>query len=184
MLIRNVAEFIDHLCKEINCETASQMAKEIFSSFLMSGVSVRVDTLRRYASASVYIACKRMGLPVVPSKISEISGVEKSELLSAAKTIMSTLGISLLPSPEPYVDEIIETLGLDNNLKKDAMDIYHKLQNRLSSRSPRTVAAAIVYYLCNTKGIVVSQREICSVTGITDVSLRDVLKVIKQQIGR
>jgi transcription initiation factor TFIIB len=137
---------------------------------------IRGRSIEGVATAALYAACRKEGIPRSLEEISEVSRVERKEIGRTYRYISQELGLEMEPvDPKKYVPRFCSELGLSEEVQTKANEIIEETadQGLLSGKSPTGYAAAAIYaasLLCNEKK---TQREVADVAQVTEVTIRN-----------
>lgn len=172
------------LTPQIEQEAAS-LYRHSVERGLVTGRSIRGVT-----AACVYIAAREAKLP---RKIEEIadsfdmrSEVEVKELKRTIRLVARNLGTHHITGPDEYFEKFHSNLGLPANILGDSKDLWKRVGKDLSwqGKKPSGIAGVILYYVSQKSKSPRTQSEVCSVSGISEVTLRGLLKLLRQLIER
>jgi len=137
---------------------------------------IRGRSIEGVATAALYAACRKEGIPRSLEEISEVSRVERKEIGRTYRYISQELGLEMKPvDPKKYVPRFCSELELSKEVQSKAGEIIEETaeQGLLSGKSPTGFAAAAIYaasLLCNEKK---TQREVADVAQVTEVTIRN-----------
>ncbi|UIP00232.1 transcription initiation factor IIB [Halobaculum sp. CBA1158] len=137
---------------------------------------IRGRSIEGVATATLYAACRKEGIPRSLEEISEVSRVERKEIGRTYRYVSQELGLEMKPvDPKKYVPRFGSELELSEEVKSKANEIIETTaeQGLLSGKSPTGFAAAAIYaasLLCNEKK---TQREVADVAQVTEVTIRN-----------
>ena len=137
---------------------------------------IRGRSIEGVATATLYAACRKEGIPRSLEEISEVSRVERKEIGRTYRYVSQELGLEMKPvDPKKYVPRFASELELSEEVKSKANEIIETTaeQGLLSGKSPTGFAAAAIYaasLLCNEKK---TQREVADVAQVTEVTIRN-----------
>jgi transcription initiation factor TFIIB len=152
-------------------EVASVIYRRALDADLIRGRSIE-----GVATASLYAACRKEGIPRSLEEIAEVSRVERKEIGRTYRYISGELELALEPvDPTRYVPRFCSELQLSEEVQNEAIDIIETTaeEGLLSGKSPTGYAAAAIYaasLLCNQKK---TQREVAEVAQVTEVTIRN-----------
>ena len=189
--LANVLAKIALTCQNISLpknvlETASMIYRNLDGKVEVKGKSVA-----SISAATVYMACKQCD--VVRSLDEICQGVCKpSELKSKTKlaakyyrTLVMELGTSTAPilTMDKYISKIANLTSTDVRVERLALEISEKTKDRnlADGKAPNGIAAAYLYVASILLGQSVLQRDISSVAGVTEVTIRNRCKEILSQ---
>ncbi|ELZ86629.1 transcription initiation factor TFB [Haloferax elongans ATCC BAA-1513] len=137
---------------------------------------IRGRSIEGVATACLYAACRKEGIPRSLEEIAEVSRVERKEIGRTYRYVSQELGLEMRPvDPKKYVPRFSSELDLSKEVQSKANEIIETTaeQGLLSGKSPTGYAAAAIYaasLLCNEKK---TQREVADVAQVTEVTIRN-----------
>jgi len=137
---------------------------------------IRGRSIEGVATAALYAACRKEGIPRSLEEISDVSRVERKEIGRTYRYISQELGLEMEPvDPKKYVPRFCSELNLSEEVQSKATQIIEETAEKglLSGKSPTGYAAAAIYaasLLCNEKK---TQREVADVAQVTEVTIRN-----------
>ena len=137
---------------------------------------IRGRSIEGVATAALYAACRKEGIPRSLEEISEVSRVNRKEIGRTYRYISQELGLEMKPvDPKKYVPRFCSELSLSEEVQTQANEIIETTaeEGLLSGKSPTGYAAAAIYaasLLCNEKK---TQREVADVAQVTEVTIRN-----------
>ncbi|KAB1192220.1 transcription initiation factor IIB [Haloferax sp. MBLA0076] len=152
-------------------EVASVIYRRALNEDLIRGRSIE-----GVATATLYAACRKEGIPRSLEEIAEVSRVERKEIGRTYRYVSQELSLEMRPvDPKKYVPRFSSELDLSKEVRSKANEIIETTaeQGLLSGKSPTGFAAAAIYaasLLCNEKK---TQREVADVAQVTEVTIRN-----------
>jgi transcription initiation factor TFIIB len=137
---------------------------------------IRGRSIEGVATAALYAACRKEGIPRSLEEVSEVARVERKEIGRTYRYISQELGLGMEPvDPKKYVPRFSSELDLPEEVQSKANEIIDVTAEKglLSGKSPTGYAAAAIYaasLLCNEKK---TQREVADVAQVTEVTIRN-----------
>src|ERR687888_2065289 len=140
-------------------------------------------------AASVYTACREMSTPITLKDIAAASNIKRKHLAKAYRFLLIELEIKV-----PLVDQIkciakvANKANLTEKTKRQAISIMNEVRrndNKIlysAGKNPMGLAATVLYISCIKTGENMSQKEISNAAGITEVTLRNRIKDLKNQL--
>jgi transcription initiation factor TFIIB len=162
-------------------QEAASLYRHSVGRGLVTGRSIRGVT-----AACVYIAAREAK---IPRKIEDIgvsfdmvSDVEVKELKRTIRLVARNLGTHHITGPEEYFEKFHSDLGLPPLVLGIARDVWSKVKDDLSwqGKKPSGIAGLILYYSSQKSESPRTQSEVCAVSGISEVTLRGLLKILNQ----
>lgn len=166
--INNMADRIN-LTRTI-IDRANVMFKQVHDGKTLKGRSN--DAI---ASACLYIACRKEGVPRTFKEICAVSKVSKKEIGKCFKLILKAheTCVELITSGD-FMSRFCSHLGFPTSIQRAATHIAKKANELdiVSGRSPVSVAAAAIYMASQASSVKKSQKEVAEVTGVADVTIK------------
>ena len=183
-VLKKMGEVCDNLNLPKNVlETASMIYRSLDGHIDVKGKSVVSIT-----SATIYMACKQCD--VVRSLDEICAGIcppkdVKSKTKLAAKyyrTMVMEIGHIRAPvlTMDKYISKIANITQTEVRIERLALEIAEKTQNSgvIDGKTPNGVAAAYLYVASILLGQSILQRDVSSVAGVTEVTIRNRCKEI------
>jgi transcription initiation factor TFIIB len=155
--------------------SARKVASVIYRRALKEDL-IRGRSIEGVATAALYAACRKEGIPRSLEEISDVSRVERKEIGRTYRYISQKLGLEMKPvDPKKYVPRFCSELNLNERIQAKANEIIETTAEKglLSGKSPTGYAAAAIYaasLLCNEEK---TQREVADVAQVTEVTIRN-----------
>ena len=174
--LREALSEIRRISSNLNLpKTVEEEAARIYTLAAQRGL-VKGRSLEDVAAGAVYLACKINELPKTLDEISEVSGIEKNEVIKNSKFVSRELGIRVLPiNPSNYISKFASELRLSPKVQTVANSLILKAQKAglTSGKSPKGVSASALYTSCLMCGEKRTQSQVADVTGVTEVTIRN-----------
>ena len=164
-------------------QEAASLYRHSVERGLVTGRSIRGVT-----AACVYIAAREAKIPRKIEEIGEafdmISDVEEKELKRTIRLVARNLGTHHITGPDEYFEKFHSDLGLPAMVLGDARELWARVGENLSwqGKKPSGIAGVILYYVSQKSTSTRTQSEVCKVSGISEVTLRGLLKILNQMI--
>jgi len=164
-------------------QEAASLYRHSVERGLVTGRSIRGVT-----AACVYIAAREAKIPRKIDDIGEafdmVSDVEVKELKRTIRLVARNLGTHHITGPEEYFEKFHSDLGLPPTVLGGAREIWDKVKDDLSwqGKKPSGIAGLVLYYASQNSPSPRTQSEVCSVSGISEVTLRGLLKILNRMI--
>ncbi|GGM76810.1 transcription initiation factor TFIIB [Halarchaeum rubridurum] len=152
-------------------EVASVLYRRALDEDLIRGRSIE-----GVATACLYAACRKEGIPRSLEEVTEVSRVDQKEIGRTYRYVAQELSLAMEPTdPKEYVPRFASDLDVSEETIAKANEIIDTSaeQGLLSGKSPTGFAAAAIYaasLLCNEKK---TQREVADVANVTEVTIRN-----------
>jgi len=157
----------------------------IFRNATEKGI-LKGRSVESVVAASIYIACRKLRVPVTFDEIMSYFTVTDGELKGAYKAIIMGLDIKVpLNDAEELLVKIGEKLNLSEITINKAREIIEKVKNSdyTIGKDPSGLAAASIYIAGLLTGEHKLQKEIAPVAGVTEVTLRTRYKEIMKLLN-
>ncbi len=186
--LSNVLAKIGDTCKALNLsknvlETSSMIYRNLDGKMDVKGKSVASIT-----AATIFMACKQCdvvrSLDEICAGISTVKDLKAKTKLAAKyyRTMVMELGASSTPvvTMDKYISKIANLSKTDVRVERLALEIFEKTRNRnlADGKAPNGIAAAYLYVASILLGQNVLQRDVSSVAGVTEVTIRNRCKEI------
>tara|TARA_X000001036_G_scaffold92880_1_gene85363 strand:- start:72 stop:617 length:546 start_codon:yes stop_codon:yes gene_type:complete len=164
-------------------QEAASLYRHSVGRGLVTGRSIRGVT-----AACVYIAAREAKIPRKIEEIGEafdmVSDVEEKELKRTIRLVARNLGTHHITGPEEYFEKFHSDLDLPAMVLGEARDLWARVGENLSwqGKKPSGIAGVILYYVSQKSTSTRTQNEVCKVSGISEVTLRGLLKILNQMI--
>ena len=136
--------------------------------------------------AATYIACRDLGISKTMKEIAAASNIKQKSLARIYRQLILEFDYKV-PNIDPIkcVARVANNAKIAEKTKRQAIEIMDKVkQNQISAgKDPMGLAATVIYMSCIKTGENISQKEISNVAGITEVTLRNRYKELKNRLN-
>ncbi|MDQ3902090.1 MAG: transcription initiation factor IIB [Thermoproteota archaeon] len=136
--------------------------------------------------AATYIACRDLGISKTMKEIAAASNIKQKSLARIYRQLILEFDYKV-PNIDPIkcVARVANNAKIAEKTKRQAIEIMDKVkQNQISAgKDPMGLAATVIYMSCIKTGESISQKEISNVAGITEVTLRNRYKELKNRLN-
>jgi len=186
--LSNVLGKIGDTCKVLNLsknvlETSSMVYRSLDGKMDVKGKSVASIT-----AATIFMACKQCdvvrSLNEICAGICTVKDLKAKTKLAAKyyRNMVMELGASSTPvvTMDRYISKIANLSKTDVRVERLALEIFEKTRNKnlADGKAPNGIAAAYLYVASILLGQNVLQRDVSSVAGVTEVTIRNRCKEI------
>jgi transcription initiation factor TFIIB len=211
--LSNVLTKINETCAAMSLpklliETSAVLYRNFESNCEAKGKSIAC-----MAAATIYLACKRCSVVRSLEEIVEATGVTDQDRSSVKLTskyyrmMVMEMGVfteqapapaATVPQPAPaqsvmlaidhYISKLANMAKIDTKVERLAIDIAHKTDDHLlaDGKAPNGLAAAYIYIASMLLGVNILQRDVSSLSGVTEVTIRnrckDILTAFKMTV--
>jgi transcription initiation factor TFIIB len=180
-------------------ETSAMLYRNFESSCEAKGKSIAC-----MAAATIYLACKKCSVVRSLDEIVEATGVTDQDRSSAKlaskyyRMMVMEMGVfteqapaqASVQQPTPiqsitlaidhYISKLANMAKIDTKVERLAIDIAHKTDDHMlaDGKAPNGLAAAYIYIASMLLGVNILQRDVSSLSGVTEVTIRNRCKDI------
>jgi len=147
---------------------------------------VRGRSIHAVLAAAVYIAYRELGISKTMKDIAAASNLKRKNIARTYRQLVLELDYKV-PNTDPTkcIAKVANKANLTEKTKRQALNIMQKVtENEILSagKDPMGLAATVLYISCIKTGENISQKDISHAAGITDVTLRNRFKDLKNQL--
>jgi transcription initiation factor TFIIB len=186
---RNIAFALSEISKISNglslpkniVETASVTYRKAVKERLIRGRSIQGVT-----AASIYVACRRCGLPRTLEEIAQASNLNKKEVGRSYRFLVKELNYFIPPlKPSQCITKFSNQLTMPGIVEEIAHKILSTAKDLklTSGRGPTGIAAAASYIASVLTGERKTQREIAEIAQVTEVTIRNRYKELVERLA-
>lgn len=186
---RNLAIALSELDRIASCLGLPSNIREAAALLYRKAVErglIRGRLIESVVAAVIYTVCRQYAIPRTLDEIAEVSSINKKEIGRTYRFLKRDLGIQMpLTNPTHYIPRFASELGLSGQVQETAVDILEEAikQGLISGRGPTGVAAAAVYIAGVLKGERKTQKEVADIAGVTEVTIRNRYRELKDRLG-
>ncbi len=186
---RNLAQAmaeLERLSSKVNISAPIKEKAAVIYRKALDKTLVRGRSINAIAAAALYAACRKSGSPKTLSEISQASLVNKKDVARCYRLLLQKLDFHMpISDPLTYVSKIAEKNGVSGKTQGTAIAILRDAkQKRFSAgKDPIGMAAAALYIACLQNNEKVTQKDIAEASGVTEVTVRNRYKALKQQLN-
>jgi len=160
-------------------EEAASLYRKAAEMGIVTGRSIR-----GVSAACVYLAAREASLP---RKIEEIaasfdmeSEAGTKELKRTIRLVARKLGTHHITGPAEFLDVFHSKLGLAAEVLGEANYLWDRVGESMDwqGKKPAGVAGVMLYKAAQNRGHPRTQSEVCSVAGVSEVTLRGLLRIL------
>ncbi|MBN1216753.1 MAG: transcription initiation factor IIB [Candidatus Lokiarchaeota archaeon] len=162
-------------------KTAIRIYIDAFKKKLLRGRSIN-----GMVAACLYFACRERGIPRTLQEILEESSINAKNVRRCYRTIIRELNLKV-PSTDPIslIPRYVAELGLNTEAENSTIKILKSFTSNysISGKDPKGLCAGALYFICKNYNKKISQKEIASLVGVTEVTLRSRYKDIVKKLN-
>ena len=137
-------------------------------------------------AACTYLVARREGVPRQIPEISQTFQVCEKELSRMIRHISRKFNMHKISSPSDYFSRFISDLQLPPNISLQVDHLWNVLKphvNLWQGKKPMGVAAALIYKAASQSGHKRTQAEICKVAKVSEVTLRQLNRILNDVLN-
>ena len=145
---------------------------------------IRGRTVSGILAAAVYIACRESGTPRTLKDISEGSNVKLKEVARSYRMLYFELDLKMpIIDPIRCITKVANKSKLSEKTKRQAAEIMNIVTKKEFSagKDPMGIAASVLYLTSLKNGENITQKHIANVAGVTEVTIRNRAKDLKDK---
>lgn len=160
-------------------EEAAALYRKAAEMGLVTGRSIR-----GVAAACVYLAAREASLPRKIEDIAEQFDMDNDanlkELKRTIRLVARKLGTHHISGPAEYLDVFHSKLGLPAPVLGEANYLWSRVGESMEwqGKKPAGVAGVMLYKASQNRGHPRTQAEVCDVVGVSEVTLRGLLRIL------
>ena len=165
-----------------------ETASKIYRSLDSKHIQVKGKSVLSISAAVIYLACKQCAIvrsleEIIQATTPMKEAKAKVKLASRYyRTLVMELGTVTAPvlTMDKYISKIANMTNTDTRVERLALEIAVKTKNRsiTDGKAPNGIAAAYLYISSILLGQSILQRDVSSVSGVTEVTIRNRCKEI------
>ena len=165
-----------------------ETASKIYRSLDSRHIQVKGKSVLSISAAVIYLACKQCAIvrsleEIIQATTPMKEAKAKVKLASRYyRTLVMELGTVTAPvlTMDKYISKIANMTNTDTRVERLALEIAEKTKNRsiTDGKAPNGIAAAYLYVSSILLGQSILQRDVSSVSGVTEVTIRNRCKEI------
>ena len=177
---------LDRLTSELHLpKSVKENAALIYRKSLKKDL-IRGRSIDAFVAASVYAACRMLGVPRPLKEVSKASKRIHSEVAMTYRLLHKELKLKPpVDGPFKFIPSIAAKLEVSQLTEQTAIRILKKANEKkeLTGKDPRGLAAAALYMACQETGEKRVQRVIAKAAGTTEVTLRNRYRGLKRALN-
>ena len=205
--LSNVLTKINETCAAMSLPKLLVESSAVLYRNFESNCEAKGKSIACMAAATIYLACKKCSVVRSLEEIVEATGVtdqDRSNVKLASKYYrMMVMEMGVFTEQQPpvqaagtqppmtshaaltlaidhYISKLTNMAKIDTKVERLAIDIAHKTDDHLlaDGKAPNGLAAAYIYIASMLLGVNILQRDVSSLSGVTEVTIRNRCKDI------
>lgn len=156
-------------------EQVSEMASVIYRAALEDNL-VQGRSIEAVASSSLYIACRKEGIPRSLDEFDSVARVDRNEIARTYRRLVVEQELEMEPiDPKQFVPRFCSELGMGPKVQRKAVEILADAaeEGLHSGKTPTGLAGAAIYLATLLSEHQLTQSEIAEVARVTEVTIRN-----------
>ena len=127
-----------------------------------------------FIAAMIYYACRNENIPITLPDLSQTLDISTKTIIHHLRVFITKLNLKLTPiNPILYIPKFCKQLQLNKQIESQIIILLQKIPMKyFLGRNTRSCLSALFYYVCKINNLKKTQKEICEIMQITEVSLR------------
>ncbi|MDA4117159.1 MAG: transcription initiation factor IIB [Thaumarchaeota archaeon] len=162
-----------------------ERASYIYRKAVERGVT-RGRSIIQISAAALYAACRDMAVPRTLKDVAAVSNVAKKDLARSYRILVREMDLRMpVPDPIRSVSRIASRAGVGEKTQRRALEILAKAHQKevVAGKDPMGLAAAALYVASTLESSGKTQKDIADAASITEVTLRNRYKGLRQALG-
>jgi transcription initiation factor TFIIB len=185
--LAQAARYLDIYTTPLNLTTPIREETMYIYRQLIEEDAIRGHTIKGMLTASVYMACRRLKIPRNLKTIARVSKIDKTTIARNYRKITKVTDVSVpVQGIRPHLDKLYSQFNVPGDTQLLGISILDKCEKLkiTQGKSRQGIACAIFYLLVlYDDRLRVTQSDIVSIGGVTEVTLRNRYKEIHEQLG-
>ncbi|MEZ0394061.1 MAG: transcription initiation factor IIB [Desulfurococcaceae archaeon] len=147
---------------------------------------VRGRSIGSVVAASIYVAYRTHKVPRSLDELAKYTQVSRKDIARCYRLLIKELGLRVTAmDPIDFIPRIANAMGLEGPIVKKAAEILHAARERgvTAGKDPAGLAAAAIYMAALMYGEKRTQKEIASVAGVTEVTVRNRYRELSEALN-
>jgi len=165
-----------------------QEAANLYRHAMKEGI-VTGRSIRGVTAACVYIAARQAEIPrridVIAKAFDMTTEIEEKELKRTIRLVARKMNTHHITGPEEYFEKFHSDLELPPYVLGDTRDLWDKVSKNMvwQGKKPSGIAGCMLYKASQNSNSPRTQSEVCKVSGISEVTLRGLMKILNQMLS-
>ena len=146
---------------------------------------VRGRSIPGLLAAALYAACRDAGTPRTLKDVSHQINLTKKDVSRCYRLLLKELDLKMpVVDPIKYLSRIASKAGISEKVKRRALTILKKASEMeiTAGKNPMALAATALYLSCEMSGENITQKVIALAAGVTEVTIRNRYKGLKESL--
>jgi len=186
---RNLAQAmteLDRLTDVLHIPTSIKESAAMVYRKALSNSLVRGRSIAAVAAASLYAACRISETPRTLKDVSAASRIRKKDVARCYRLLVRELNLRMpVMDPVKCISKIATGVEISMLTQQRAIRIINEAKKKgiVTGKDPMGLAAASLYVACVLEGEKKTQKEIADVANVTEVTVRNRYKGLKESLN-
>jgi transcription initiation factor TFIIB len=166
-------------------EEIVERAAYIYRKALERGL-IRGRSITEMISASLYAACRDSEIPRTLKDVAKVANINRKDLARSYRLLIREMDIKMpVPDPAKSVAKIASRVEAGEKTRRRALEILAKARQLgvAAGKDPVGLAASALYVASTLSGEDKTQRDIAQAAGVTEVTIRNRYKNLRNALG-
>jgi transcription initiation factor TFIIB len=166
-------------------EEIVERAAYIYRKALERGL-IRGRSITEMIAASLYAACRDSEIPRTLKDVAKVANINRKDLARSYRLLIREMDIKMpVPDPAKSVAKIASRVEAGEKTRRRALEILAKARQLgvAAGKDPVGLAASALYVASTLSGEDKTQRDIAQAAGVTEVTIRNRYKNLRNALG-
>jgi transcription initiation factor TFIIB len=162
-----------------------ERAAYIYRKALDRGL-IRGRSITEMITAALYAACRDSGIPRTLKDMTAVANINKKDLARSYRLLVREMDIKMpVPDPAKSVAKIASQVEAGEKTRRRALEILANARRMgvSAGKDPVGLAASALYVASTLSGEDKTQRDIARAAGVTEVTIRNRYKSLRNALG-
>jgi transcription initiation factor TFIIB len=144
---------------------------------------IRGRSISALVSGAVYVSCREIGIPRTLKDVAAAGNLKRKDLARHCRLIIRELDLRVpMADPMKCIVKIANKANLSETITRLAMNMMTQIIQRgiSAGKNPMSLAATVLYISSIKVGVNITQLDIASAAGITEVTIRNRIHELKK----
>ena len=183
--LRQAFSELDRLAEKLNASDAAiEKAAYIYRKAIERKL-IRGRSISGLIAASLYAAFRNTETPRTLKDVAAVANIKKKELARSYRLLLREMDLRMpVADPIKCVSRIASKAGVTEKTKRRSIEILRKAQETRTSagKDPMGLAASALYVACVMENEAKTQKDIAEAAGVTEVTIRNRYKGLKEAL--
>jgi transcription initiation factor TFIIB len=166
-------------------EEIVERAAYVYRKALERGL-IRGRSITEMIAASLYAACRDSEIPRTLKDVAKVANITRKDLARSYRLLIREMDIKMpVPDPAKSVAKIASKVNAGEKTRRRALEILAKARQLgvSAGKDPVGLAASALYVASTLSGEDKTQRDIAQAAGVTEVTIRNRYKNLRNALG-